>query len=133
MDLSCYTDRLQNTSALRFCPVDRSLGSGYGPASSPKDILLRSLSRPSVGRSLRSFRRRLVATRWGRLPSRRRTKTPAVNIIGLTRSIVWATGAAGGLEPTSKLLNQRAPNRHSRVHFFECHDIALPGNATEYV
>ena len=57
----------------------------------------------------------------------------AVNIIGLTRSIVWATGAAGGLEPTSKLLNQRAPNRHSWVHFFECHDIALPGNATEYV
>src|SRR5580700_1860811 len=34
MDLSCYTDRLQNTSALRFCPVDRSLGSGYVPASS---------------------------------------------------------------------------------------------------
>jgi hypothetical protein len=60
-------------------------------------------------------------------------KKRAVNIIGLTRSIVWATGAAGGLEPTSKLLNQRAPNRHSRVHFFECHDIALPGNATEYV
>src|ERR1700730_5722336 len=39
MDLSCYTDRLQNTSALRFCPVDACGGDAHAvSANHPRPV-----------------------------------------------------------------------------------------------